>query len=258
MNINTIQDFLSISFSDVSNGWAIGTNGVMFNTSNGGKSWAAVDWNASMKSSSNFMSIDSDSQKRVVIGGEAGAVALSENGGKNFVNVPIPEDLNVSYIKLSNGRILVGGEFGSLYSYNKGVWKKLVVNNFSGDSWMNPEVISGMVDIDGSSVGLVGFTGDVYIYNQATGNVRITGSLNVPLYSVSRSANYFVTCGEYGKLFYSKDFVNWHEASKDKNINVFLRSICFDRNNLNIGVAVGGYGSVLFTKDGGVTWKKIN
>jgi len=257
-NVKTLQDFRSISFADGSNGWVVGTKGVMFKTSDGGQSWKAVDRGTGKIGTSNLMTIDSDSGNRVVVAGEAGAVALSEDRGKTFADVSIPEDINISHVKLTKTGIYAGGEFGSLYAYNKGAWKKVAVNKFSGESWMNPELISGMVDIDDGKVGLVGFTGDVYVYDARNGNVKVTSSLNVPLYSVSRSRDYFVACGEYGKLFYSKDFADWKEASKDANINVFLRSIAFDRDKSNTGVTVGGYGTVLITKDGGVNWKKIN
>lgn len=254
---DTLQDFLAISFSDDKNGWTVGTKGVVFKTNNGGRSWNTVNLDVGKRSDANLMSVDSDSSNRVVMGGENGTVIFSENGGKSFVDISIPDEMNISQVKLSKGKLLVGGEYASLYFYNhnRGVWKKIVANKFSGEEWMNPEIITGIVDIDDNKVGLVGLTGDIYIFNLKSGNVKAVASLKVPLYSVSRSADYFVASGDYGKLFYSKNFVNWEVASTDVIVNVFLRSVCFDGN---FGVAVGGYGTVLTTKDGGVNWQKAS
>ena len=259
--IDTLQDLLSISFIDDKNGWVVGTSGVAFKTNDGGKSWVPLNLEfgkgkGKIKGKVSFTCVEADSKNRVVIAGEAGVVGYSVDGGLNFKEISIPEDINIACVKITNDGLLVGGEFGVLYSYRGGKWHKVEMTSgiFTGEDWMNPEVISGILSIDDKQFAIIGFTGNTYTYNLKDNKIKKTATLSAPLYSISKSKENYVACGEYGKLFYSSDLVNWKDSKKDVSSNVYLRSVNFSKHS-NTGVAIGGYGTVFITQDGGLNWQ---
>lgn len=258
IKIDTREDLLSVSFSDPVHGWVVGTNGLVLKTTDGGSKWERVDTGINLRKL-NLSTAKALSRETVYIAGEKGTVIRSTDGGMTWSKLFIPEDVNLSNVDRVGDYVIAGGEFGSLYILNNNQWKKFTVNKgmFKGDDWMNPEIVTGMIDLGREKVGIVGTSGNVYVFNLKNQSVESVKELGIPLFSISKSKDGFVACGEFGKIFYSTDFVGWKEATKDVDLNIYIRSVRFLEGDLSRGLAVGGYGAVMMTSDGGRRWVKI-
>jgi photosystem II stability/assembly factor-like uncharacterized protein len=258
IKINTREDLLSVSFSDPDHGWVVGTNGLVLKTLDGGRNWASVDTGINLRKL-NLLAVKALPQETVLIAGEKGTIIRSTDGGKTWSNLFIPEDVNVSNINQIGGHLTAGGEFGTLFILKNDKWKKITVNKgtFKGDDWMNPEILTGVTDLGRERLGIVGTTGNAYVFNFRSESVESVKDVKVPLFSISKSNDVYVASGEFGKIFYSADFMDWKEAGKDVDLNIFIRSVKFLDGELSRGLAVGGYGVILTTNDGGRRWVKI-
>ncbi len=258
IKIDTHEDLLSVSFSDPDHGWVVGTNGLVLRTSDSGGNWARVDTGINL-GKLNLSIVRTLSRETVLIAGEKGTVIMSTDGGKTWSNLFIPEDVNLSNIDQIGSHLMACGEFGSLYILKNDKWNKFTVNKemFKGDDWMNPEIVTGIYDLGREKLGIVGTSGNAYVFNLRSESIESVKEVKIPLFSIAKSRDGYVVCGEFGKIFYSADFIGWKEAAKDVDLNIYIRSVRFLEGDLSRGLAVGGYGTIMTTNDGGGRWVRI-
>jgi len=103
-----------VRFVDDSHGWAVGYDGTILASEDGGASWTLAQFDAAW-GRAYYDVLFSDPQHGFVLGGN-GRLSHSEDGGKNWqpVESPVFEDQPNLYnlVRLGNGTLLVTGERG--------------------------------------------------------------------------------------------------------------------------------------------------
>ena len=130
---NAQVGFNAIHFSDINNGWAVGKNGIVLHTTNGGSSWNYVT-NLGINSSYNSKAVFFINSNTGWIGtdrdNEYPKVLYTNNGGNSWIiqNTPIPgipgDDIfSIFFYDANNGWLTA--DYGRIcHTTNGGVWVK--------------------------------------------------------------------------------------------------------------------------------------
>src|SRR5262249_19505870 len=110
-------DLLDVCFNDGQTGWAVGFQGVIIATTNGGKSWRPQ---SSGVSGVQLSGVSFDGSNGYAVG-SAGTFLRTTDGGNNWEVGSAPEDGNLTDVKALGGRIwIVGSGPFILHSDNGG------------------------------------------------------------------------------------------------------------------------------------------
>ncbi len=103
-----------VSFADATHGWAVGHDGAILNTSDGGHTWA-LQFSTGKKETSLLDVLALDRQRVIAVGG-FGAFYFTSDGGKTWTAKTIlDEELHLNRItRLLDGSVVVAGERGTL------------------------------------------------------------------------------------------------------------------------------------------------
>lgn len=120
----------AVDFADATHGWAVGHDGAILNTADGGASWTSQRYDAAQNQP--LLDVVALDATHALAVGAYGLMLATADGGKNWAPVSAPallEDglhLN-SAIRLGNGALLVVGETGLLgFSADAGAsWKRM-------------------------------------------------------------------------------------------------------------------------------------
>jgi|GEM_PF-1196135 len=278
-----------VFFVDENTGWAVGLEGEIVFTKDGGSTWSTQS-SGTTRRLRNVFFLD-ESTGWVV--GDTGTILHTTDGGTNWVaqNSTSTSSLSdICFVDASNGwavgrdgKILHTSDGGSNWkSQNSGTTWTLASVSFSdtnsgwavgsggtivhtsdgGENWLpqNSGVtgfLSGVYFLDANKGWAAGAAGRILQTidggdNWVSQNRASTSSLS-DIYFVDASNGWAV--GRFGRIVHTSDGGNnweFQESSSNKD----LRALYFA--NASIGWAVGLDGTIVHTKDGGLNWEAQN
>ena len=267
-NSGTTQTLLDVAFVDTKNGWAVGSNGTVLHTSDGGLAWEAQDSGTRLKL--NSVTFASATQGWAV--GELGFIIHTSDGGRSWAvqgdDVALQRNLvGVAFVDDRNGWAFTERGSTILSTRDGG-------QNWSRDFLSNTTVRRAGSFLDGQRGWIAFSTGGVFRTVDGGETWELGPGANGV--SVGQASIYFVDenngwiAGWRGRKsglgsglqfsrFMSDGMVarttdgglSW--TRHDARTGRFLWDVTF-LNELQ-GWAVGSFGSVLYSDDSGVTWE---
>jgi photosystem II stability/assembly factor-like uncharacterized protein len=238
------------SFIDANFGWAVGTNGSILKTIDGGHSWS----DCSSATSATLDGVCFLDRNRGWAVGVEGTIQKTSNGGISWEKVPLPAvatgsspDLwQVFFVSSTHGWIV--GEEGTVLRTENG-----------GASWSRQTVgskgVNGVFFCDAEHGWAVGDNGLIQRYISKNGSWAA-----LPIATKTRLWQLWFAdfdcgwaCGEGGVIYHTEDGGNkW--MLQESGVREDLFAIQFV--NHKVGWAFGNGGAIRFTSDGGGTWSK--
>lgn len=280
--INVVADvsfeILGQYFYDNS-GFAFGTptkegslyNQYIISTSDGGFTWSRVNFvktNVDNLETSdiNFNAgYSSKTQSLYLVGGEQNYLYYSNNYGSNWTGIIVSSNyvINIKNIYLSQDKahLIIGGIIDSSNS---------ILNSSAFASYPSSVGTVSTEPIDRINVGLTSISvidgfDNTYVYMVGNGGIRKFNMTNNTYTSIVESGNYYglqfyfdgvkyhsIIVG-VNSIYYSHDVVanSWNSIV----ISDTLRSVYIV--NSTVAYAVGNNGTIMFSLDGYVTWRKL-
>ena len=270
----TDRALYSIRFADAQNGWICGQAGLILATKDGGKTWTEQKSNTDLY----LFAIYPVSATHVVAAGDKSTLVETTDGGATWKprkvaqsSEGVSEDIalavqdpifyDIEFADDKNGWIV--GEFGTIRHTSDGgaTWteqQKTLLGGGIVDMFDLPTLfgVHFVNNQEGVAVGLEGKIahthdgGNTWAFDKVDEAVAIEDPLYSPFMFPDGRA---WAVGSGGEVV-NKDAGNapWHRAKLGMRLFTWLRSVdFFDQNN---GWIVGGFGTILKTKDGGKTW----
>jgi len=276
-----------IDFTDAQTGLAIGQDGLIIKTGDGGKTWKQVklelplqEWQAAQPHLFS-MSRGTDPNKVWAVG-PVGTIIYSKDGGETWENLSLGRDVTLNGVSFANDTEgWVVGEFGTILHTSDGgkTWQeqKNVLNlpkytrpDLSEEDALKQRVpplyledlFLVAVDFRNPREGYVAGESGILLKTEDGGetwtNVS-SGSFNT-LLSVSLAASTGqhadVATGVLGTVATSSNGQWSILPDIHEHILTWIRDVSFAKNG-GLGLACGGKGTVLVTRDGGKTWRPL-
>jgi len=276
-----------IDFTDAQTGLAIGQDGLIIKTGDGGKTWKQVklelplqEWQAAQPHLFS-MSRGTDPNKVWAVG-PVGTIIYSKDGGTTWKNLSLGRDVTLNGVSFANDTEgWVVGEFGTILHTSDGgkTWQeqKNVLNlpkytrpDLSEEDALKQRVpplyledlFLVAVDFRNPREGYVAGESGILLKTEDGGetwtNVS-SGSFNT-LLSVSLAASTGqhadVATGVLGTVATSSNGQWSILPDIHEHILTWIRDVSFAKNG-GLGLACGGKGTVLVTRDGGKTWRPL-
>ncbi|MEW6298751.1 MAG: YCF48-related protein [Thermodesulfobacteriota bacterium] len=274
----------NIDFIDPQNGLAIGQDGLILKTADGGKTWKQVklelplqEWQAAQPHIF-AMSRGTDPNKVWAVG-PAGTVIHSEDGGETWQNLSLGRDVTlngVSFVSDTEGWVV--GEFGTILHTADGgkTWEeqKNVLNlpKYTRPELSEEEALRQRVPplyLDDLFLVAVNFRNPQEGYVAAESGILLktedggqtwtnvpSGSFNTLLSVLVTPAGQGIATGILGTIAVAQDG-QWTLIQDVRgHVLTWIRDASFAKDG-RFGIAVGGKGTILMTRDGGRTWKRV-
>ncbi len=276
----------NVDFTDAQNGLAIGQDGLIIKTSDGGKSWKQVklelplqDWQAAQPHIFS-LSRGADPNKVWAVG-PVGTIIHSKDGGETWENQSLGRDVTLNGVSFANDTEgWVAGEFGTILHTTDGgqTWQEQK-NVHNLPKYTRPELSEE--DALKQRVPPL-YLEDLFLVAVAFRNPRegyITGEsgillrtddggetwtnvssgsfntlLSVTLPSAGQNAD--VATGVLGTLATANNGTWSLLPEVHEHVLTWLRDVSFAKDG-SYGLACGGKGTILVTRDGGKTWKLL-
>lgn len=141
-----VDPFLDIWFSNADNGIAVGAYGMIYRTENGGKNWVLAASGIANPDRYHLYAIDSDTQGRLFLSGEAGLMYRSVDGGRNWHRLGPFYDGSLFGVVTHGETVLTFGLRGNIFKTVDGgqQWQPLTPAAFSlygGSRLDNGEIV---------------------------------------------------------------------------------------------------------------------
>ncbi|MDZ4757911.1 MAG: YCF48-related protein [Bacteroidota bacterium] len=253
---NTTERLTSVSFANTKIGWAVGKNGTVLKTTNGGQTWTSQ----SIGTTDNLRDVIFKSTQSGWVCSDSGNIYITKNGGTNWTkyNSGVSSSLSAMCM-VDTLKGWVAGPTGVVRKTTNG-----------GKNWSAQTVLA------------TNYT-NIYMLDSLSGwitGVATTGKQGFILHTKDGGKiwkNYIDTNVTTGKNFYDVNFANsntgWYVgasglirntknggatrfSSQTSGITYDLVSICM--LNTNTGWTCGKNGSMLSTTDGGTNWNAEN
>ena len=270
----TDRALYNIRFADAQNGWICGQAGVILNTKDGGKTWTEQKSNTdqylfaiyTLSTTHAYAVGDKSTLVETTDGGanwKVRTIAQSKEGISEDIALAVQDPIfyDIEFADESHGWIV--GEFGTIHSTTDG-----------GQTWTAQQeslLGEGIVDIldlptffgvhfvntkEGIAAGLEGKIarthdgGETWAFDTVDEKVAVEDPLYSPFLFPDGKAWVVGAGGEV--LTREPDQTAWKRAKLGMRLFTWLRGVdFFDHNN---GWIVGGFGTILKTKDAGKTW----
>jgi len=275
-----------IDFTDAQNGLAIGQDGLIIKTGDGGKTWKQVklelplqEWQAAQPHLFS-MSRGTDPNKVWAVG-PVGTIIYSKDGGETWENLSLGRDVTLNGVSFANdSEGWVVGEFGTILHTSDGgkTWQeqKNVLNlpKYTRPDLSEEDAIKQRVpplyledlflvavDFRSSREGYVAGESGILLKTEDGGetwtNVS-SGSFNtllsVSLASAGQHAD--VATGVLGTVA-TRSNGQWSILPDiHEHILTWIRDVSFAKSG-GLGLACGGKGTVLVSRNGGRTWQPL-
>jgi len=249
--------FLSISFTDKNNGWAVGSNGIMVTTSNGGLSWTRKK---GINDNLFFNKIQFSDAKNGFAFTYGSEYLQTSDGGNTWIkkSIDLNTPISIYFLFGKNNIWSVGNEGTIINTTDSGLnWKILRGNtqwlfdiNFVnssigykvGNYGLIEKTIDGGVTWKKQNSGVNNTIFKVKFVDENTGWALIKGGVQGSQGSVLRTVdggNTWTNHTIYPKTIYLE----------------FINAMFF--NDAKNGFVVGYKNTIYNTKDGGLTWNKV-
>jgi photosystem II stability/assembly factor-like uncharacterized protein len=227
-------------------GWAVGADGAIIHTENGGDLWTEQRLGEDV----NYNSISMLNASRGVVVGE-GAAILTTTDGHTWVEVASPTSENLKAVVLVD----------SLTGYSCGNTGTILKTNDGGGTWDSlpsgtSSALKGIYFADQTEGWAVG-AGGLILHTTDAGStwVSVASPVTSTLNSICGLGNNLAwICGSDGTVLLTQDGSTWQEVSTPTVSS--LLSIFFA--NATTGWTCGRNGALLVTTDGGFTWSDIS
>ena len=255
----TTNDLYKIKFLNNNYGYAVGNNGTIINTQNGGTNWTSLT--SGTKELLLDISIINETTAFVV--GTNNFLAKTSDGGLNWVRIQLDTYLyhlySIKFFNDSTGIII--GRYTSYqgpYQFN---FTRVYKTYNSGNNWSIVDVVNDKYNGDfffNENTGYIGFgreTQSQRLLKTTDGGQTIV-LLNVPTeytYRIIYFINELTGFAGSSHIFKTTDGgMNWIETNLTSNSDNLPNSIYF--TNSMTGFAVGNSGNIRYTTDGGINW----
>ncbi len=252
----TLSNLSCVSFADANNGTAVGTDGTIIHTTDGGRTWQTQTSGVT-----NLNSVYFSNPLTGTAVGNNGEIHTTD-GGKTWTSQQSYSGFSVSFVNADTGSYV--GPVGSVQHTTDGgvTWTSQIIKYATNTTVYGVSLLNGNI---GTAVGVADDTyADYYMFAHTSdgGTNWVTGSFGPP-YTTERNyirltsvtfadSNTVYAVGTAGTILKSTDQgVTW--ASQISTTNEDLFGVCFkDANN---GTAVGSGGTILTTSNGGTSWR---
>lgn len=161
------KPLLDVIFLDTSRGFAVGAYGLFYETADGGQNWAEVQ-SPIRADELHFNSISRLNNGDLLIAGEQGTLALSNDGGATWNKLVAPYESSLF------GAVAVGEKGAALFGLRGNVY---VSTDPASGNWTKVETgtvasMFGGTPLPGGGVAMVGLNGAVLLIDGSGGNVR--------------------------------------------------------------------------------------
>ncbi|MGB0870294.1 MAG: YCF48-related protein [Flavobacteriales bacterium] len=240
---NTQKHLCGIDFIDSLTGVAVGYEGTILRTVDGGINWNSI----SSPSSEILWKVRFYSDSIGWVSGGNGCLLKTIDGGVTWdsINSNTNENIeNTFFIDESVGWLI--GLNGTLKYSNNG-----------GESWMDKSFnqVDYFTDLKfiQDTVGILSGKGVLYRTNNSGLNwnkIDLTDKFIMEVFFINEQIGWL--CGEDGIIYKSIDSgLSWE--AQESGINEWLQGVYFI--NVDLGWAVGRHGTMVYTMDGGINWE---
>lgn len=157
--VPTRASLTAVSFIDQRHGWAVGHQGVILQTRDGGDNWSLLQADPEFEA---FFSVLFLNENKGLIGGRFATLMRTEDGGQSWKKLSISDDPEAEEAHLfdlfsdGQGKIYAASEFGNvLVTEDEGSSWRTLETGFGGSLW------AGIADTKGTIV-TVGMVGAIY------------------------------------------------------------------------------------------------
>jgi photosystem II stability/assembly factor-like uncharacterized protein len=249
--------------------WAVGSQGLVLRTSNGGTNWEKTEVTGA-GAGGNFLCI-SICKNKIWISGEAGLIISSDDNGQSWTGFDLPDNVKEYIIQgifainddiiYAVGNKAVPPNAGLVLRTldGGGTWEEIELNNnYNENGWI------GVKATDTDHVVIYGGRGH-YAVTANAGKQWVTGgplsSRDINSLVMLDHSNYWAAC-DYDSIIRTGDSgISWEDQESAGASNSFLVGIsALNRDNALIVGQSAGYpffGKILKTSNGGEKWKAV-
>jgi len=213
-----------VSFADAKHGWAVGHDGVILATADGGQTWAMQKSGADLETV--FLDVFFSSPEYGLAAGAYGKCLLTLDGGKTWQPAaPVPDEVHINQIApTATDTLYLAGEAGTLLvsADARSPWKKCAVP-YEGS-------LFGVLSLDAGTLLAYGLRGNVFVSTDAgtTWNSRPVPVPVLLMAAVKMKSGAIVLAGLGGNFFISRDmataFRHWQPPEYNGGVSAVLEA----------------------------------
>ncbi|MBZ0200573.1 MAG: hypothetical protein K8H86_11950, partial [Ignavibacteriaceae bacterium] len=243
-------DYIGIDFVDSLTGWAVGANGAIIKTKDGGNNWEVI----TSPVTNTLLKVNSYDGATVLITGFDGIILRSTDGGDNFTQIitGLPAGSDLWSVQMINDTLgwVCGMQSTLLKTTNGGVNWQSVNSGFNSHYWWLEFVDDniGYIACDGGKILKTTNGGNDWTQAQA-GDARALYSLD------AIDTLHIIAAGASGKNAYSSDGGNTWIQNSDL---IYSAVNCVAFVNADTGYAIGEDWGIRKTTDMGANWFASN
>ncbi|MGE0679696.1 MAG: WD40/YVTN/BNR-like repeat-containing protein [Candidatus Binatia bacterium] len=276
----------NVDFSDPQNGIAVGQDGLIIKTSDGGQTWRKIEFVLPLEDwrprAPHIFSLSrgADPQK-IWAAGPGGTILRSQDGGETWEDLSLHRDVTLNGIAFVNDtQGWVVGEFGAILHTADGgqTWQEqqnvLNLPKYTRPDLSEEDAIKQRVPqlyLEDLFLISVAFRNEREGYVTGESGILLTttdggetwtnvssGSFNILLSVVPARAHHAaVATGVLGTMAVF-DGEKWNNLPEIReHVLTWLRDVSFAKDS-GFGLACGGKGSILISQDGGRNWKVLD
>ena len=254
------QEFYDVTFADPDHGWIVGYHGAVLHTTDGGKHWVTVD--AGTRNS--LFSVSCSDANSCYVAGEAGLILKTTDGGKSWKPQKTTTAQPLLAMRVANDQCAGSAGAGGTF----------VITEDAGQTWVDRSLaddvtLNALLFTDCNHVWVLGEFGMIFhsddggrswALQHTLGTVREIKGLDIRFGghtifggTISERGDLWVV-GIEGTMARLRSETGALEEVR-LPIHEPLFGVAFGDD---LGIAVGGRGTVVLSRDGGETWNSLS